>query len=182
MNKLLTAMVGAAMLFATSVSAKTNTNYFDITGTVTSVDAIYSTVKVTTPQQVCEEKQVPIYANNGNDSLTGGQILGGIIGGVIGSKIGSGSGKDIAIGTGAIIGSQIGKNQENQNKQIVGYQTVTQCRTVNTTQDQTRMTGYNISFSTADGFSGTTSVTSGVATRYKVGDSIKLRVSLQPIF
>ena len=37
MNKLLTAMVGAAMLFATSVSAQTNTNYFDITGTVLSL-------------------------------------------------------------------------------------------------------------------------------------------------
>jgi len=98
-----------------------------------TVQDFYKTVTKNIPQteQVCEQRQVPIYGQGEFDQ--DGAILGGIVGGIIGNQVGKGSGKEAATGVGALIGAiQGGKGSQ----KIVGYQNVNQCynKTTYTTQ------------------------------------------------
>lgn len=70
--------------------------------TVTDVREVYKTVIVKKPidrvETVCE-----------NDDGTGGSIVGAIIGGVIGAQFGQASGKLLSTGLGAVVGSNVGR-------------------------------------------------------------------------
>lgn len=107
---------------------------------------------VTTQKQIanrtCNEVEVPIYGNNGNE-VTINQLFGAIIGGVVGSKVGKGKGNTIATATGAVIGSQIGKN--NTQKNIVGYKRVTVCEDNPTYQNTTQLVYSHSTIRFADG-------------------------------
>ena len=110
-------------------------------------------------------KEVPIYGETKDAN-----IVGAIIGGYLGSKIGSGTGKDIAIGTGAVIGSQMG------NKKIVGYKQVRVCETTYTTSLQKVLKYYVVKWKAGD-FSGSSTSTK----HYRVGDKIQVNVVAQPV-
>jgi uncharacterized protein YcfJ len=155
-------VVALAFLLITGV-AKADT-YKNIKGTVTSVEAKYGTNNVHTPQEVCSVKEVPIYAQDSQPN-----IVGAIIGGYLGSKIGGGNGKNIAIGTGAVIGSQMG------NKKIVGYKQVRTCETHYSTTQASVLEYYIISWK-ADGFSGKARSNRS----YNTGDSITVQLLAQP--
>ena len=138
-----------------------------ISGSVVGVEAIYETKNIHEPHEHCTIQEVPIY---GQDQ--GANIVGAIIGGYIGSKIGGGKGNDIAIGTGAVIGSQIG------NKKIVGYKQVRTCETTYTTSLQKVLNYYIISWKSNDGmFSGKAKSTK----HWTTGDHIKVRLIAQPV-
>ena len=155
-------IVALAFMLITGV-AKAD-SYKNIKGTVTSVEAKYGTNNVHTPQEVCSVKEVPIYSQSSEPN-----IVGAIIGGYLGSKIGGGKGNDIAIGTGAVIGSQMG------NKKIVGYKQVRTCETQYITTQASVLEYYIISWE-ADGFSG--KARSNRA--YNTGDSITVQLLAQP--
>ena len=156
-------IVALAFMLITGI-AKAD-EYKTIRGTVVGVEAVYETDNVHTPNETCSVKEVPIY---GQDQ--GANIVGAIIGGYIGSKIGSGKGNDIAIGTGAVIGSQMG------NKKIVGYKQVRVCETTYTTSLQKVLKYYVVSWK-ADGFSGKATSQN----HYNTGDTIKVNVVAQPV-
>ena len=153
-----------ALAFLLITGAAKADSYKNIKGTVTSVEASYGTNNVHTPQEVCSVKEVPIYSQSSEPN-----IVGAIIGGYIGSKIGGGKGNDIAIGTGAVIGSQMG------NKKIVGYKQVRTCETQYITTTASVLEYYIISWK-ADGFSG--KARSNRA--YNIGDSITVQLLAQP--
>ena len=61
---------------------------------------------VTVNQQQCQEVQVHIPGQSGNDA---GSVLGAIAGAAIGNQFGGGSGKDIATVVGGVIGYNAGR-------------------------------------------------------------------------
>ena len=138
-----------------------------ISGSVVGVEAIYETKNIHEPHEHCTIQEVPIY---GQDQ--GANIVGAIIGGYIGSKIGGGKGNDIAIGTGAVIGSQMG------NKKIVGYKQVRTCETTYSTSLQRVLKYYIVSWKANDG-SFTGKARSNRA--YAIGDQITVNVVAQPV-
>ena len=89
--------------------------------------------------QVCRDVYVPNRV--GPDDMITGAILGGIIG--------KGKGNTIATATGAVIGSQIGKN--NTQKNIVGYKRVTVCEDNPTYQNTTQLVYSHSTIRFADG-------------------------------
>ena len=161
-------------IFAMTVGqAVAQSSQITIKGEVTAVTPIYVTQNKHTPIQTCSIQEVPIYGSDGTQ-FTGEQLIGAIIGGIIGSKVGSGSGNKIAIGTGAVIGANMGKNK-NGNK-IVGYKQVNVCNTVYETSLEQVLQYYRVSWS-ADQFNGV--VQSNRA--YSVGDKITVRLIAQPV-
>ena len=154
-----------AFLFLMITGIANATEYKTLKGSVVGVEAVYETDNVHIPNETCSVKEVPIYGETKDAN-----IVGAIIGGYLGSKIGSGTGKDIAIGTGAVIGSQMG------NKKIVGYKQVRVCETTYTTSLQKVLKYYVVKWKAGD-FSGSSTSTK----HYRVGDKIQVNVVAQPV-
>jgi uncharacterized protein YcfJ len=171
-------MIVATLFIASlglALTQKANASeYRQIQGSVIAVEPYYVSKNIHTPIETCTIQEVPIYSQTDNGQLSGGQILGAIIGGVIGSKVGSGTGKDIAIGTGAVIGSQVGKNSSKG--QIVGYKRVNVCNTTYTTAVESVLSYYIVSWE-AEGFSGK----SRSNRQFIVGDAITINLIAQPV-
>ena len=147
-------------------------------GTVTQVRPIHTQVSQQTPKQVCEQVQVPIYANNGQ-SNNGNAILGAIIGGVIGNQFGKGDGNKAATAIGAAIGAVKG-SQSGQGKQIVGYQNVNQCHTEYSSSTKSVVNEYDITYN-VNGTVIKMRVNRAVGGNMYVGKSQKFRINYQMI-
>ena len=105
MKKLLLTTTFLMLVAVAPAIASSITQY----GKVTQVRPVHTQVSQQTPRQVCEQVQVPIYANNGQTN-NGNAILGAIIGGVIGNQFGKGKGKALATIVGVRLGSHWGSN------------------------------------------------------------------------
>ena len=98
------------------------------------VQDFYKTVTKNIPntEQICEQRQVPIYENTGGASGT--DVLSGmIIGGLLGKGV---TGNDKGAAAGAVIGGIYSADKKHNDQKIVGYQNVNQCynKTTYTTQ------------------------------------------------
>lgn len=86
----------------------------------------------TTTRRVCENVQVPIYAQGGGNQA--GDIVGGaVVGGILGRMV---SGNSSGATAGAIVGGMVGANQH-QNR-IVGYRTERQCNDVQVSNNRVK--------------------------------------------
>ena len=140
----------AALFFLSSGSLSAATSYESVSGEVISVAERTREVIRQTPltERICEDKDVPVYSNNGQQQNDlGSMIIGGIIGSAIGNKFSDSEGAGAA---GTVAGAIIGKetaNQANKKKQeIVGYNRTRSCENVRTVTEQTiqEVIGYRI--------------------------------------
>lgn len=100
--------------------------------------AMHKKVTKRVPYQECWDEQVPVrnrYKRHSSYDNTVGSLIGGVAGGILGHQVGGGSGKTAATVGGAIIGTLVGHNLSNrdrdyrQNRDVVTYKTQRQCVT-----------------------------------------------------
>ncbi|HIP59443.1 MAG TPA: glycine zipper 2TM domain-containing protein [Campylobacterales bacterium] len=145
-------IVIASLVLATTLLNAEQMSYVEYVN-VTHSTPSYENVITRVPHQECYDEQVPVTYQKGayqqNDA--GAAIVGGILGGVLGHQIGGGRGKDVATVGGAILGTFVGQNVANANRQTYqstsSYETRRRCVTKYSEQTERKFMGYkNIAY------------------------------------
>lgn len=145
---------------------------------VTHVEPIVRRVRVETPVRECWQEtryEEPRYRTSGD--ATARTIVGAIVGGVIGHQIGDGRGKDIATAAGAVIGSQMGRNSAQRDREYQDgreYQ-VERCDVRPETSYEERIEGYDVEYR----YNGRTYHT---RMPYDPGEKVRIRVAVSPTY
>ncbi len=142
-------MVGAALIVSTPALAEHETY-----ANVLDVEPIVRVVTVETPIRECYEETV--YEEERSDGhngrgVAGPMIAGGLIGGLVGSQFGDGSGRELAIAAGAVIGSAVAHDRAIRRRQEPAVYTtysrpVTRCDTRYETHEEERIDGYRVRY------------------------------------
>ena len=127
-------LFGSLILLTSNVYSKTN--FYQVTGSVSSVEVLktYSTQKVPRNEKRCSIQKVPV--NQDANKFGADNFIGALIGGAIGNRLGEGGGKSGATALGALIGSEVVRNDKataNQNfveKEICRIQRITHTETI----------------------------------------------------
>ncbi len=139
--------------------------------TVTGSEAIRETSTTSTPHEVCQDVVVQERLPE-RDGNVGGTVAGAVIGGLLGNQVGGGNGKKAATAVGAVAGGVIGNQVD---KRHVGGRVVErterQCHTEQRTAENSRITGYNVSYRKADGSTGSMRMDSKPGERVSLGNS-----------
>ena len=109
-------LFGSLLLLTSNAYSKTN--FYQVTGSVSSVEVLktYSTQKVPRNEKRCSIQRVPV--NQNANKFGADNFIGALIGGAIGNRLGEGGGKSGATALGALIGSEVVRNDKaeaNQN-------------------------------------------------------------------
>lgn len=141
---------------------------------VIGTDPIRETSTTSTPREVCEDVVVPERMPE-RDGNVGGTVAGAVIGGLIGNQVGGGDGKKLATVAGAVGGGFAGRaiDRRHVGGQVVN-RTDRQCRTVSSTSESSRVTGYNVTFRNPDGTTGTKYMGSKPGSRIALGSNDKV--------
>jgi len=150
LKKIALVLVTGSLLASTVVSADYATTRevkrFKDYATVTHVEPVYRTVRVSHPRRECWDEERTVQ-NNYGDNRAGGTIVGGILGGVAGHQVGKGRGKAAATIIGTLLGSKIGRDMSNDGSGAGAHtQTRTVCRTVDNFTEEERLQGYRVSY------------------------------------
>ena len=170
MKKISTLIAGLTMLTTTACAGAQTTT---VQASVTQVQPLVTTVTNMELQEMCEIVRVPIYENRRSSATTGEALTGAIVGGVIGNQFGSGSGKDAMTVLGAIVGADVVNKRGNNYQVVTGYRNEEQCNVVRTPTKRAVNQGYEVYYE----WNGLRSSVI-TDTRYSVGDTILVRVSL----
>ena len=116
MNKKYFLILGFFVLLSSNSYSKTN--FYQVTGTVSSVEVLktYSEQRVPKNEKTCSIQRVPV--NQNAQKFGADNFIGALIGGAIGNQLGSGGGKSGSTAIGALIGSEVIRNEKaeaNQN-------------------------------------------------------------------
>src|SRR5690606_25853945 len=129
------------------------------------------TITSTSPREVCEDVVVQERLPE-RDGLTGGTVAGAVIGGLVGNQVGSGNGRKLATVAGAVGGGFAGREIDRRH---VGGQVVErvdrQCRTVHDSSQSSRVVGWNVTYRTPDGTTGSMRTDSKPGNRLALGDA-----------
>ncbi|MDQ3040349.1 MAG: glycine zipper 2TM domain-containing protein [Pseudomonadota bacterium] len=141
---------------------------------VIGTDPIRETSTTSTPREVCEDVVVQERMPE-RDGNVGGTVAGAVLGGLIGNQVGGGNGKKLATVAGAVGGGFAGRaiDRRHVGGQVVA-RTDRQCRTVSSTSQSSRVTGYNVSFRNPDGTTGTQYMGSKPGSRIALGTDDKV--------
>ncbi len=113
---------------------------------VLRVQPILTTVRVSTPRQVCREAPVSRHGS-GPRSYTP-MILGGILGGVVGNQFGSGNGNKLMTAAGVVLGGSLGRDAARRHRRHYVHAIVeTQCRTEYDYHEEERVDAYLVEYS-----------------------------------
>lgn len=133
-------------LFLTPSLVYSKTKTIRTNGLVQSVEVLKKLITRDVPrkEKICEIKRVP--TNRKAQSFGADNLIGALIGGAIGNKLGEGGGKQGSTAIGALIGSEIVRNEKkamaNENefveKEICKIQTITY------TESEEQITGYKV--------------------------------------
>ncbi len=136
---------------------------------VIGTDPIRETSTTSTPREVCEDVVVQERMPE-RDGNVGGTVAGAVIGGLIGNQVGGGNGKKLATVAGAVGGGFAGRaiDRRHVGGQVVA-RTDRQCRTVSSTSQSSRVTGYNVTFRNPDGTTGSKTMGSKPGSRIALG-------------
>ncbi len=139
--------------------------------TVLGTEAIRETTTSTSPRQVCEDVVVQERLPE-RDGNVGGTVAGAVIGGLVGNQVGSGNGRKLATVAGAVGGGFAGREIDRRH---VGGQVVErvdrQCRTVHDSSQSSRVVGWNVTYRTPDGTTGSMRTDSKPGNRIALGDA-----------
>ena len=115
-------------------------------GYVESVEVLkkYVTQNIPKREKVCEIKRVPVQKTS--QGFGADNLIGALIGGAIGNKIGEGGGKQGSTAIGALIGSEIVRNDKQARASNNEFVEKEVCRIQNITYTETseQITGYKL--------------------------------------
>ena len=131
-------------LILLSSNAYSKTNFYQVTGSVSSIEVLktYSTQKVPKNEKRCSIQRVP--ANQDANKFGADNFIGALIGGAIGNQIGDGGGKAGATALGALLGSEVVRNEKQiANKNFVDKE-VCRVQKVIHTETIEQISGYKL--------------------------------------
>jgi uncharacterized protein YcfJ len=147
-------------------------SYF-VTGTVQSLEPVYTNSSLIVPEKRCRNIKVPVYRQVvSNSGASGADVLGGM---VVGALLGKAFTNDNnAAGVGAVMGGVVAAEQKRTTKtKIVGYNTQQRCEIVQVVQQQNAIQNYRVIYSW-NGLTG-----SSLTNRYyELGSKIQVKVGL----
>ena len=115
-------------------------------GYIQSVEVLkkYVTQNIPKREKVCEIKRVPV--QKASQGFGADNLIGALIGGAIGNKIGEGGGKQGSTAIGALIGSEIVRNDKQARASNNEFVEKEVCRIQNITYTETseQITGYKL--------------------------------------
>ena len=161
-------------VIATGVMAQTT---YVQQATVVEVSPTYEELKVSRPQQICQQVEVPVYRTT---TQRGGDNLGTfIVGAIIGNAIGKATGIDGGQAIGGIVGGAVAnEHQKDHNttttNEIIGYRQEQRCSTQYSTEVQQRFVG---NYVTVD-FNGMRMSYRTMDINVKIGDLVRISVAL----
>lgn len=146
---------------------------------VLSSTPIYRTVEITSPQRECWEEEVARTDRRyERDQSATPTILGAVIGGALGNAVGHNkSNKRVGTVVGGVLGGSIGADIGRNNRSrddVVTYDTVERCRTVQTSREEEKLIGYDVRYS----YNGSENT---VRMDRDPGDTVRVRVKVEPV-
>ena len=119
-------------------------NIYQITGMVSSVEVLkrYTTQKIPKNEKQCQIQRVPV--NQDAQKFGADNFIGALIGGAIGNKLGSGGGKSGSTALGALIGSEVVRNDKATANQNYEEREVCSIRKVIYTETKEQISGYKL--------------------------------------
>ena len=138
-------LISVLFIFISSVSfSKTIT--IQTNGYIESVEVLkkYVTQNIPKREKVCEFKRVPVQKTS--QGFGADNLIGALIGGAIGNKLGEGGGKQGSTAIGALIGSEIVRNDKQARANNSEFVEKEVCRIQNITYTETseQITGYKL--------------------------------------
>ena len=133
------------LLFITPNLVYSKSRSIQIKGFIQSVEVIKKNITRDIPrkEKICEIKRVPV--NQQAQSFGADNLIGALIGGAIGNKLGQGGGKQGSTAIGALLGSELVRNEKQAladeqftEKEVCKLQTITYTETIE------EITGYKI--------------------------------------
>lgn len=141
-------------------------------GEVLSATPVYRTVQRPVSEQVCWDQPVEHY-HRGQPRSAAGTLVGAVIGGVVGSQFGSGGGRRAATVAGAALGGGVGYDATRSDGYVTrGYQQ--RCEVQRGWEQSQDVVGYDVTYR----YQGEVYQT---RTDYHPGDSIQVRVAVEPV-
>jgi len=142
MNKKYFLLLGFFLLLSSNSYSKTN--LYQVTGTVSSVEVLktYSEQRVPNNQKICSIQRVPV--NQNAQKFGADNFIGALIGGAIGNQLGSGGGKSGSTALGALIGSEVVRNEKAEANQNYVEKEVCQINRVMHTETIEQVRGYKL--------------------------------------
>ena len=135
-------LFGSLILLTNNAYSKTN--FYQVTGSVSSVEVLktYSTQKVPKNEKRCSIQRVPV--NQDANKFGADNFIGALIGGAIGNRLGEGGGKSGATALGALIGSEVVRNDKAAANQTFVEKEVCRIQKVMHTETTERVSGYRL--------------------------------------
>ena len=133
-----------ACVILISSNSYSKTNFYQVTGSISSVEVLktYSTQKVPKNEKRCSIQRVPI--NQDANKFGADNFIGALIGGAIGNRLGEGGGKSGATALGALIGSEVVRNEKAEANQNFVEKEVCRVQKVIHTETTERISGYKL--------------------------------------
>ena len=142
MNKKYFLILGFFVLLSSNSYSKTN--FYQVTGTVSSVEVLktYSEQRVPKNEKTCSIQRVPV--NQNAQKFGADNFIGALIGGAIGNQLGSGGGKSGSTAIGALIGSEVVRNEKAEANQSYIEKEVCRVTKVMHTETIEQVSGYRL--------------------------------------
>jgi len=142
MNKKYFLILGFFILLSSNSYSKTN--FYQVTGTVSSVEVLktYSEQRVPKNEKTCSIQRVPV--NQNAQKFGADNFIGALIGGAIGNQLGSGGGKSGSTAIGALIGSEVVRNEKAEANQNYIEKEVCRVTKVMHTETIEQVSGYRL--------------------------------------
>ncbi len=125
-------------------NAYSKTNFYQVTGSISAVEVLktYSTQKVPKNEKKCSIQRVPV--NQDANKFGADNFIGALIGGAIGNQIGEGGGKAGATALGALLGSEVVRNEKNTTNKNFVEKEVCRVQKVIHTETIEQISGYKL--------------------------------------
>jgi uncharacterized protein YcfJ len=135
-------LFGSIVLLTSNAYSKTN--FYQVTGSISSVEVLktYSTQKVPRNEKRCSIQRVPV--NQDANKFGADNFIGALIGGAIGNQIGEGGGEAGATALGALLGSEVVRNEKNTTNKNFVEKEVCRVQKVVHTETIEQISGYKL--------------------------------------
>ena len=131
-------------LILLSSNAYSKTNFYQVTGSISAVEVLktYSTQKVPKNEKRCSIQRVRV--NQEANKFGADNFIGALIGGAIGNQNGEGGGKAGATALGALLGSEVVRNEKNTTNKNFVEKEVCRVQKVIHTETIEQISGYKL--------------------------------------